>query len=126
VVADDTQVRISVARELCPRFDLLHAVSFTSAARKLEAGERFSALIIDLGLSDPRGASWFLARLVDHAFEGPRILLSRAIRPEHASSLSQSCVSHFALALPWAPGALRGRIERALGVREVRASARDV
>ncbi len=115
VVADDTQVRISVARELCPRFDLLHAVSFTSAARKLEAGEPFSGLVIDLGLSDSRGASWFLARLVDHAFEGPRILLSGAIRREQATSLSESCRTHFALARPWRGGELRGLLESALG-----------
>ncbi|XXF78586.1 hypothetical protein P2318_02170 [Myxococcaceae bacterium GXIMD 01537] len=115
VVADDTQVRLEVARELAPRFDLLHALSFTSAAGKLEAGERFSALIIDLGLQDRHGAAWFLARLVDHAFEGPRILLSRAIRREHASSLSQSCVTHFALSRPWARGELRARLEGVLG-----------
>jgi DNA-binding NtrC family response regulator len=126
VVADDTQVRLAVARDLAPRFDILHALSFTSAVRKLEAGEPFSALVIDLGLSDTHGASWFLARLVDHAFEGPRILLSRAIGREHASSLSQSCVSHFALPLPWAEGELRARIERALGVSATQASVRGV
>lgn len=115
VVADDTQVRLAAARELCPRFDLLHAVSFTSAARKLEAGEPFSGLVMDLGLNDERGASWFLARLVDHAFEGPRILLSGAIPREQASSLSQSCQTHFALARPWRGGELRALLETALG-----------
>lgn len=120
VVADDTQVRLAAARELCPSFDLLHAVSFTSAARKLEAGEPFSGLVIDLGLSDVRGASWFLARLVDHAFEGPRILLSGAIRREQASSLSQSSQTHFAFARPWRGGELRALLESALG-----AQARD-
>jgi len=125
VVADDTQVRLAAARELCPRFELLHAVSFTSAARKLEAGEPFSGLVIDLGLSDVRGASWFLARLVDHAFEGPRILLSGAIRREQASSLSQSCQTHFALARPWRGGELRALLEAALGPQR-RDSAPDV
>lgn len=126
VVAADTQVRLAVARELAPRFELLHAMDFTSAARKLEAGESFSALVIDLGLSDSRGASWFLARLVDHAFEGPRILLSGAIRREHASSLCQSCVTHFALARPWRGGELRALVESALGLPVARASARDM
>lgn len=126
VVADETQVRLAVARELSPRFDLLHALDFTSAARKLEAGERFSALVMDLGLSDARGASWFLARLVDHAFEGPRILLSRAIPREHASSLSQSCVSHFAFARPWRPGELCALIASALAPRAPQQLARGL
>lgn len=115
VVADDTPVRLAAARELAPRFDLLHAVSFTSAAQKLEAGEPFAGLVMDLGLSDSRGASWFLARLVDSAFEGPRILLSGAIRREQASSLSESCRTHFALPRPWRDGELRAVLEAALG-----------
>lgn len=126
VIAEDTQVRLAVARELARRFDLLHAVSFTSAVRKLEAGEAFSALVVDLGLSDTRGAPWFLARLVDHAFEGPRILLSGAIRPERASSLSQGSVTHFALARPWPYGALRTLLETALGPRAAHVSAPEL
>ncbi|MDC0711381.1 hypothetical protein POL68_23120 [Stigmatella sp. ncwal1] len=115
VIAERVSVRNAVASELARNFELLHAVHFTSAIRKLSARPSVAAIIVDLAMVDGRGASWFLARLVDHAYEGPRILLSAALGREDASSLRRSSLSHFTLATPWAPGELQASITLALG-----------
>lgn len=115
VVAEAAAVRNAVARELARDFQLLNAITFASAVRKLSARPSLSAIIVDLELSGEHGAPWFLARLVDHAYEGPRILLSSALAREHASSMRRGSVSHFALARPWGRGELRSSIDAALG-----------
>ncbi|WP_225414165.1 DNA-binding transcriptional response regulator [Stigmatella hybrida] len=115
VIAEQVSVRNDVARELARNFEILHATHFTSALRKLAARPSVSAIILDLALVDGRGASWFLARLVDHAYEGPRILLSSVLGRQETSSQSSGPRSHFTLATPWVPGELRAHIDRALG-----------
>jgi hypothetical protein len=115
VIAEQVAVRNDVARELARNFELLHALHFASALRKLAARPSVSAIILDLALMDGRSAAWFLARLVDHAYEGPRILLSSALGRQNATSMSRGPRSHFTLATPWAPGELRAHMERALG-----------
>ncbi len=115
VVAEAAGVRNAVARELARDFELLNAVTFASAARKLSTSPALAAIIVDLALTDRHGPSWFLARLVDHAYEGPRILLSGAMGPEPASSMRRGSVSHFTLATPWLWGELRASIVTARG-----------
>jgi DNA-binding NtrC family response regulator len=115
VVAEAAAVRNAVARELARDFELLNATTFDSSVRKLSAQPSLAVIIVDLELADERGASWFLARLVDHAYEGPRILLSSVLAREHASSMRRGSVSHFTLAQPWSPGELRSSICTALG-----------
>jgi DNA-binding NtrC family response regulator len=115
IVAAAADVRNAVARELARDFELINALSFTSAVRKLAARPALAAIIVDLALTDRHGASWFLARLVDHAYDGPRILLSGALGAEHASSMRRGSVSHFMLASPWPHGELRSSIVTALG-----------
>jgi DNA-binding NtrC family response regulator len=115
VVAEAAAVRNAVARELARDFELLNAVTFESAIRKLSAQPSLRAVIVDLDLSDGRGAPWFLARLVDHAYEGPRILLSSALGRESASSMRRGSLSHFTLARPWSFGELHSSIITALG-----------
>jgi DNA-binding NtrC family response regulator len=115
VVAEAADVRNAVARELARDFELLNASTFDSAVRKLSAQPSLAAIIIDLELQGERGAPWFLARLVDHAYEGPRILLSRALAREDASSMRRGSLSHFTLARPWSSGELRSSICTALG-----------
>ncbi|WP_232293233.1 hypothetical protein [Stigmatella aurantiaca] len=126
VVAERVSVRNAVASELARNFELLHAIHFASAIRKLSARPSMAAVIVDLALMDGRGASWFLARLVDHAYEGPRILLSTALAREDASSLRRSSLSHFTLATPWAPGELRSSIALALGSASQPAPSADM
>lgn len=108
-------MRNAVARELARDFELLNAVTFESAFRKLSAQPSLGAIVVDLDLSDARGAPWFLARLVDHAYEGPRILLSSVLGRESASSMRRGSVSHFTLARPWSSGELHSSIVTALG-----------
>jgi DNA-binding NtrC family response regulator len=115
VVAEAAGVRNAVARELTRDFELINALSFASAVRKLSARPSLAAIIVDLALTDRHGASWFLARLVDYAYDGPRILLSGALGAEHASSMRRGSVSHFTLARPWPGGELRSSIVTALG-----------
>jgi hypothetical protein len=126
VIAEQVSVRTAVARELARGFELLHALHFTSALRKLSARPSVAAIILDLALVDGRGASWFLARLVDHAYEGPRILLSSVLGRQDATSLSHGPRSHFPLATPWAPGELRTHLEHALGTPVPAPSAADM
>ncbi|MDY7226131.1 hypothetical protein [Hyalangium rubrum] len=118
VVAEAASVRNAVARELTREFELLNASTFDSAVRKLSASPSLAALIVDLDLSDEHGASWFLARVVDHAYDGPRILLSSALGSEHASSMRRASVSHFTLPSPWQQGELRSSLGAALGLAE--------
>lgn len=108
-------MRNAVARELARDFELLNATTFASAVRQLLARPWLAAIIVDLDLSDGLGAPWFLARLVDHAYEGPRILLSSVLERERASSLRRGSVSHFALARPWSTGELRSVLDTTLG-----------
>ena len=115
VIAQEATVRNTVAGELAPCFELLNATTFSSAVRRLDALPTLAAVIVDLDLNDAPGAGWLLARLVDHAFEGPRLLLSSALGPEHASCLRRGCVSHFTLARPWFPGELLSSLVSALG-----------
>ena len=115
VVAEAAAVRNAVARELARDFELLNATTFDSAVRKLSAQPSLAAIIVDLELRDERGASWFLARLVEHAYEGPRILLSSALAREDASSIRRGSVSHFTFARPWKPGELLASLTAALG-----------
>lgn len=115
MVAEAASVRNAVAQELARDFELINATTFASAVRKLSARPRVAAIIVDLALADRHGASWFLARLVDHAYEGPRILLSGAMGPDHASSLRRGSVSHFTLTSPWLRGELRSSVVTALG-----------
>ena len=63
------------------------------------------------------GASWFLARLVARAYAGPRILLSGAMGPDHASSMRRGSVSHFTLTTPWLWGELRSSLVTAMESR---------
>jgi DNA-binding response OmpR family regulator len=115
VVAEEAAVRNAVARELTQDFELLNAITFTSAVRKLSARPSLVAIIVDLGLRERHSAPWFLARLVDHAYEGPRVLLSSVMAREEASTQRRGSVSHFTLARPWHPGELRASLESALG-----------
>lgn len=115
VVAEAAAVRIAVARELARDFELLNATTFASAECQLAALPAIAAIIVDLDLSDEPGASWFLARLVDRAYEGPRILLSSVLERERASSLRRGSVSHFTLARPWNTGELRSVLDTTLG-----------
>lgn len=115
LVAEAAAVRNAVARELARDFELLNATSFASAERQLSEHPSLAAVIVDLDLSDALGAPWFLARLVDHAYEGPRLLLSSALERERASSLRKGSVSHFTLARPWSPGELRSVLDTTLG-----------
>jgi DNA-binding NtrC family response regulator len=115
VVAEAAAVRNAVARELVRDFELINATTFASAVRQLSECSPLAAIVVDLELSDECGAPWFLARLVDHAYEGPRILLSSALERERASSLRQGSVSHFTLARPWCAGELRSILDTTLG-----------
>jgi hypothetical protein len=115
VVAEAASVRNAVAWELARDFELLNAVTFDSAVRKVSTCPSLVAIIVDLDLNDGQGAPWFLARLVDHAYDGPRVLLSSALRREEASSMRRGSVSHFTLAQPWSLGELRSSIDTALG-----------
>jgi hypothetical protein len=126
VVAEAAAVRNAVARELARDFELLNATTFDSAVRKLAARPSLAAIIVDLDLADERGAPWFLARLVDHAYEGPRILLSRALAREEASTMRRGSVSHFTLAQPWNPGELRSSLCTALGYDGLSVRLQDV
>lgn len=126
VVAETADVRNAVARELARDFELLNASTFDSAVRKLSAQPSLAAIIIDLELQGERGAPWFLARLVDHAYEGPRILLSSVVAREDASSMRRGSLSHFTLARPWSPGELRSSICTALGHYGLDLSSQDM
>jgi hypothetical protein len=126
VVAQASSVRNTVTGELAHCFELLNATTFSSAARKLDAGPCLSAVIVDLDLNDGPGAGWLLARLVDHAFEGPRLLLSSALGPEHASCLRRGSVSHFTLARPWSSGELLVSLVSALGYSPPPARLQDM
>jgi DNA-binding response OmpR family regulator len=126
VVAEAAAVRNAVARELARDFELLNAVGFASAVRKLSARPSLAAIIVDLDLCDELGAPWFLARLVDHAYEGPRILLSSALGREDACSMRRGSVSHFALARPWGHGELLASIDTALGRSGLASRLQDV
>lgn len=117
VVAESASVRNAVARELARDFELINAVTFASAVRKLSARPAMGAIIVDLALADRHGASWFLARLVARAYAGPRILLSGAMGPDHASSMRRGSVSHFTLTSPWLWGELRASLVTAMGSR---------
>ncbi|MFY0563204.1 hypothetical protein ACN28E_05125 [Archangium lansingense] len=116
-VADDPVLRDTARRELSPGFELLPVNTFALALPLLDLEPAPTAVIIDLGLADAKGASGFLAILVERGYSGPRILLSGKFRPEEASTLSQASIIHFALATPWAPGELRAFVEAALGFR---------
>jgi hypothetical protein len=115
VVAEAASVRNAVARELARDFELINAITFTSAVRKLSSRPLLAAVVVDLALADRHGASWFLARLVDHAYAGPRILLSGAMGPDHSSSMRRGSVSHFTLTSPWPRGELRSSLAAAMG-----------
>ncbi|QRN96585.1 hypothetical protein JRI60_47595 [Archangium violaceum] len=116
-VADDAGLRDTARRELSPGFELLPANTFALALPLLDLEPAPTAIIVDLGLADAKGAADFLSALVERDYPGPRILLSRKFRPEEASTLSQSSIIHFALATPWAAGELRAFVEAALGFR---------
>lgn len=126
VVAEAAAVRNAVARELARDFELLNATTFDSAVRKLSAQPSLAAVIVDLELRDERGAPWFLARLVEHAYDGPRILLSSALAREDASSMRRGSVSHFTFARPWRPGELHSNLSTALGVSRLASRAQDM
>ncbi|MFL5348607.1 MAG: hypothetical protein ACJ8AT_27745 [Hyalangium sp.] len=119
-------MRNAVARELARHFELLNATRFDSAVRKLSAQPSLAAIIVDLEMRDERGAPWFLARLMEHAYEGPRILLSSALAREDASSMRRGSVSHFTFARPWNPGELRSHLSTALGVSGLPSRLQDM
>ncbi|WP_257460031.1 hypothetical protein [Archangium lipolyticum] len=116
-MADDAGLRETARRELTPGFELLPANTFALALPLLDLEPAPTAIIVDLGLADAKGAADFLSTLVERDYPGPRILLSRKFRPAEASTLSQSSIIHFALATPWAAGELRVFVEAALGFR---------
>lgn len=116
-VADDPVLRDTAWRELSSGFELLPANTFSLAEPLLDLEPAPAAVIIDLGLAEAKGSADFLASLVERDYSGPRILLSGKYRPEQAATLSQSSVTHFALATPWAAGELRALVEAALGFR---------
>lgn len=116
-VADDPVLRDTARRELSPGFELLPVNTFALALPLLELEPAPTAIVIDLGLADAKGAADFLATLVERNYPGPRVLLSGKFRPEEASTLSQASIIHFALATPWAAGELRAFVEAALGFR---------
>ena len=116
-VGDNALLRDTARRELLPAFELLPVNTFALALPLLELESAPTAIVIDLGLKEARGAADFLATLVERGYPGPRILLSGRFRPEEASTLSQASIIHFALATPWAAGELRAFVEAALGFR---------
>lgn len=115
LVSSDRALCQAVARELLPGYELLHVPHCSAAASRLHASPGISSLVLDLEVDDPRGVATLLATLVERDFPGPRLLLSRHLRPEHASQLSPSCLTHFALPSPWAPGSLKAALSSALG-----------
>ncbi|HEX5752699.1 MAG TPA: hypothetical protein VFZ09_41225 [Archangium sp.] len=116
-VADDPVLRDTARRELSPAFELLPVNTFSLALPLLDLEPAPTAVVIDMGLADAKGAADFLAALVERGYPGPRVLLSTKFRPEEASTLSQASIIHFALATPWAAGELRAFVEAALGFR---------
>ncbi len=116
-MVDDAALRETVRRELTPGFELLPANTFALAEPLLDLEPAPAVILIDLGLADAKRAAEFLAGLVERGYPGPRVLLSGRFRPQEASTLSQSSIIHFALAMPWASGELRAIVEAALGFR---------
>lgn len=116
-MSNNADLRAEAWRELAPGFELLPANDFSLAEPLLELSPGPAAVLIDLGLVQAQGAAEFLARLVARDYTGPRILLSGRFRPEEVGTLNLSCVLHFALSTPWAPGELRTVVEAALGFR---------
>ena len=122
LVSEAPLLRLAIGRELASGFELAHALGTASADRRLDAGTLPDALVIDLDTSERSAVPAFLVRLVERGFTGPRILVSAHFRPELAASYSASCLTHFALARPWHPGALRALVESVLGVNGSRAA----
>lgn len=123
VVSEAPLLRLAVGRELASGFELIHSLGTTSADRRLDAGAMPDALVVDLDTAERTAVPAFLVRLVERGFVGPRVLLSAHFAPEPAAAYSASCLTHFALARPWRPGALRELMESVLGVAAPRAAA---
>ena len=116
VVSESPLLRLAMGRELSPAFEVVTALGAPSADRRLDVGVSMDALVVDLDAPERSGVPEFLARLVaERDFGGPRILVSSRFRPEMAAAFSGSCLTHFALARPWRPGALRALVSSVLG-----------
>lgn len=116
VVSESPLLRLAMGRELAPVVGLIHATGIASAMRRLEMGVVPAAVVVVLDSAERGAAHDFLARLVEMNFAGPRILVSSRFCPELAEAFSGSCLTHFALARPWRPGAMRSMVESALGL----------
>jgi hypothetical protein len=123
LVSEAPLLRLAIGRELAPGFELIHSLGTTSADRRLDAGALPDALVVDLDTAERTAVPTFLVRLVERGFVGPRVLLSTHFRPEPVAAYSASCLTHFALARPWRPGALRELMESVLGVARPLAAA---
>lgn len=122
LVSEAPLLRLAIGRELASGFELIHALGTASADRRLDLGPVPDALVVDLDTAERSAVPAFLVRLVERGFAGPRILVSAHFRPELAAAYSASCLTHFALARPWRPGALRTLVESVLGVASPRAA----
>lgn len=122
LVSEAALVRLDMGRELASGFELIPALGTASADRRLDAGAEPQALVVDLDTAARPVVQAFLGRLVERGFTGPRILLSSRFRPELAA-FRGSCSTHFALARPWRPGALRALVDSVLGVSSPRAAS---
>ncbi len=122
LVSEAALLRLAMGRELASGFELIPTLGTASADRRLDAGASPQALVVDLDTAARPVVQAFLARLVERGFTGPRILLSERFRPELAA-FSGSCSTHFALARPWRPGALRALVDSVLGVSSPRAAS---
>ncbi|NMO19752.1 hypothetical protein HPC49_18870 [Pyxidicoccus fallax] len=123
LVSESPLLRLAIGRELASGFELVHTLGTASADRRLDVSALPDALVIDLDTAERSGVPAFLVRLVERGFTGPRILVSSHFRPELAAAYSASCHTHFALARPWRPGALRSLVESVLGVADARRAA---
>ncbi|WP_338871750.1 hypothetical protein [Myxococcus stipitatus] len=115
VVSESPLMRLAMGRELAPAFGLIHAQGIGSAGRRMELGATPAAVVVDLDSVERAGSYAFLARLVERDFAGPRVLVSSRLSPDLAEAFRGSCRTHFALARPWRPGALRALMESVLG-----------
>lgn len=123
LVSEAPLLRLAIGRELASGFELIHSLGTASADRRLDMmGPLPDALVVDLDTAERSAVPAFLVRLVERGFAGPRILVSAHFRPELAAAYSASCLTHFALARPWRPGALRTLVESVLGVASPRAA----
>lgn len=122
LVSEAPLLRLAIGRELASGFELVHSLGTASADRRLDAGTLPDALVVDLDTAERSAVPAFLVGLVERGFAGPRILVSSRFHPELAAAYSASCLTHFALAQPWRPGALRALVESVLGMTDSRAT----